>query len=387
MTLGAAIRPLACKTPDCAFPEGGRCARESEFSDPLLKPEFNDPLLKCESLRRTNTQQPAEPAPAPEKPAPRPVTVNFDEVAPWRGRHLNLHEAEDIVRRSPARVISVLGPYDAGKTSLLASFFLQLANGQHGSFPYRFASSRTLYGFQDLVDRANRWTGQGGEQIVEHTPKDDGTHGGRFLHLGLRPAKDDDDRHIDVLLSDVTGEWIEKWTARVDGEGKRRLAFVPRSNGFIVVADAAQLVSDEGMEMDDKIGRLIRRTVTAAGAGAGRGFVLVLSKFDKIIDDEGIEVPDENDSQRRHAWGELGALTEAIWGALAEAETAGFVVRVFAVSAFPHPLTEGQPAGVMAPFTHVMTYADRQDRWSRIERAVPEDADTFQAMRRWRAEP
>ncbi|HRI68829.1 MAG TPA: hypothetical protein PK156_31585, partial [Polyangium sp.] len=345
------------------------------------------PLVKCESLQRTKTPQSVPPPAIPAKPVSQSVEVNADEVAPWRGRHLNLEEAEDIVRRSPARVISVLGPYDAGKTSLLASFFLQLANGQHGAFPYRFASSRTLYGFQDLVDRANRWSGQTDEQIVEHTPKDDGMHGGRFLHLGLRPANDDDDRHIDMLLSDVTGEWIAKWTARADGEGKRRLGFVPRSNGFVVVADSAKLVSEDGMEMDDEIGRLIRRTLTAAGPGNGRGFALVFSKFDKIIRDEGIEVPSDEHAQERDAWGELGALTEGIWGALAEARTAGFIVRVFAVSAFPKPLKEGQPAGVMAPFTHVMTHADPRDRWPRIEHPIPEFTDPFQAMRRWRAEP
>ncbi|HMY21570.1 MAG TPA: hypothetical protein PKA58_34850 [Polyangium sp.] len=377
MTLGAALKPLVCEIPDCAFPEGGRCARAAEF---------DDPLAKCLSLERTTTSQVVESSPAPAKPVVESASVNPDEVAPWRGRHLNLVEAEDILRRAPARVISVLGPYDAGKTSLLASFFLQLANGQHGVFPYRFASSRTLYGFQDLVDRANAWSGQTHEQIVDHTPKDDGTHGGRFLHLGVRPADNDDDRHIDLLLSDVTGEWIDKWTARADAEGKRRLAFVPRSNGFIVVADAAKLISEDGMDADDAIGRLIRRTIAAAGPGNGRGFALVFSKFDKIIDEAGIEVPNEEQAQTPEAWGELGELTGAIWGALHEAKTAGFVVRVFPVSAFPRPLKEGQPAGVMAPFAHVMIHADRRERWSRIERPVPENADTFQAMRRWRAD-
>jgi len=330
MTLGAAVRPLQCTIPDCAFPEGGRCSREAEFDDPLLKPEFRNPLLSCKSLVRAENPPPIVPIVIPEKPIPKQDPVNPDEVAPWRGRHLNLPEAEDIVRRSPARVISVLGPYNAGKTSLLASFFLQLANGHHGSFPYRFASSRTLYGFQDLVDRANKWSGQTDEQIVEHTPKDDGVSGGRFLHLGLRPANEEDDRHIDVLLSDVTGEWIDKWTKLANEESKRRLAFVPRSNGFIIVADAEKLMSEDGMDMDDKIGLLIRRTSSMAGPGQGRGFVLVLSKFDKIIDNDGIQIPSDDKAQEQKNWGEMGELTESIWGGLDAAEKGGFSVRVLA---------------------------------------------------------
>lgn len=379
MTLGPPLQPLKCRKADCIFPDVGICSRRDEF---------DDPLLKCESLVRTNEPPPTGPAVVPEKPVPQQTSINSDEVAPWRGRHLNLAEAEDIVRRSPARVISVLGPYDAGKTSLLASFFLQLANGHHSGFPYRFASSRTLYGFQDLVTRANQWSGQKDEQIVEHTPKDDGVSGGRFLHLGLRPAQEEDDRHIDVLLSDVTGEWIAGWTKIANAESKRRLAFVPRSNGFIIVADTAKLVSEDGMDMDDEIGLLMRRTLSIAGSGQGRAFVLVLSKFDKVIDNDGICIPHPTeDGTNRKAWGELGELTEAIWGGIDAAKKANFNVQVLPVSAFPKPLKAGQPAGVMAPFTHVMRCADRRERWPRVEHPVPENADPFQCLRRWRAEP
>ena len=74
-----------------------------------------------------------------------------------RGLHLSI-AGRELVRAlelslAPGECWALLGRNGAGKTSLMASFFLQLANGQHGAFAYRFASSRTLYGFQDLVDR------------------------------------------------------------------------------------------------------------------------------------------------------------------------------------------------------------------------------------------
>ena len=370
------------REPDCTFLQGGRCARAAEFADPVseCKSLHPVPLINTrsvdgsvvivgalvEGLQRINQQ-------------------TEDDLAPWRGRHLHLHEAEDIVRRSPARVISVLGPYDAGKTSLIASFFLQMANGHFGAFPYRFASSRTLYGFQDLVDRANRWTGKQGEQIVDHTPKEDGNQGGRFLHLGLRPANKQDDRHIDVLLSDVTGEWIESWSERVDADAERRLAFIPRSDGFVVVADSERLIGNDGMEMDAKIDQLIRRIVSAAGRRTGRGLALVFSKFDRVIDK--VDPPEETRQCDRASWGELGELTDALWSGLDHAKQAGFNVGVFAVSAFPKPLEQGQPAGVMAPFVHIMKFADAPERRARVFLPIPDDADCFQTMRRWKDEP
>ncbi len=372
----ANLSAFYCKRePDCTLLQGGRCARAAEFADPLneCKSLHPFPLINTKSVDGSVVVVNALMFDSPA-----------DDIAPWRGRHLHVQEAEELVRRSPARVISVLGPYDAGKTSLIASFFLQVANGQNGALPYRFASSRTLYGFQDLVDRANRWSGQPDEQIVDHTPKDDGHQGGRFLHMGLRPINDKDDRHIDVLLSDVTGEWIQSWSERVDVEAKRRLAFIPRSDGFIVVADSALLMSNAGMEMDSNIDQLIRRIVSAAGPRKGRPLALIFSKFDRVIHEVD---PPESHHHDRDAWGELGALTDALWGALDHAKKAGFEVGVFAVSAFPKALKQGQPAGVMAPFAHIMKFADAREPSPRVTIPVPEGADAFQSMRRWRDEP
>ncbi|WP_437953351.1 hypothetical protein WME98_23735 [Sorangium sp. So ce296] len=362
--------------PDCSLPEGGRCARAAEFADPLAE---------CPELARVDAGTVTPPSPVLLKPAmPAVIGAEVEDAAPWKGRHLDFQEAEAIVQRSPARLISVLGPYDAGKTSLMASFFLQIANGQYGLFPYRFASSRTLYGFQDLVDRANRWSGKQGEQVVDHTPKEESRDPGRFLHLGLRPSDPTDDRHLDVLLTDVAGEWIEDWTRRVDDGARRRLAFMPRSDGFLVVVDASALLGTSGAKMDAAVGRLIRRIVASAGNRRGRGLALVFSKFDRIIDQ--IEPPEEKACQQRGAWGRLGKLTPAIWSALEHGCNAGFLTAPFAVSAFPKSLKQGQPAGVLAPFSYVMRWADRRERWPRLCIPIRDGGSQFEAMRRWDAE-
>ena len=37
VSLPPAREPYACRRKDCAFPEGGRCAREAEFPDPVAQ--------------------------------------------------------------------------------------------------------------------------------------------------------------------------------------------------------------------------------------------------------------------------------------------------------------------------------------------------------------
>jgi hypothetical protein len=371
MSLPLPLEPLRCRHPDCTLPEGGRCARASEFLDPLAE---------CSELVRV----PEEDA----KPAPplRSAVPTSEDAAPWKGRHLNLLEADQLLQRSPARVIAVLGPYDAGKTCLLASFFLQLASGQRGPFPYRFASSRTLYGFQDLIDRANRWSGKEGEEIVGHTPKEETEHPGQFLHLGVRPSNASDDRHLDLLLSDVPGEWFTEWTSRTDDEARRRLGFIQRSDGFVVVVDAAALLETSGAKMDANVGRLLRRLVSELQQRQkARALALVFSKFDRILDR--VTPPDAQNVLQRDAWGLLGKRATRIWTALDQACEAGLDVAPFAVSAFPRPLAAGQPVGVMMPFAHVMATADRRDRWPRLPPSVSEEATGFAALRRWEATP
>jgi hypothetical protein len=373
MTLAPALQPLQCDHEDCTLPQGGRCGRAAEFAAPLTD---------CRSLKREALATPARPlSPVPAKPPS--IYPDAEDAAPWRGRHLDLREAEAIVQRSPARLISVLGPHNAGKTSLMASFFLQIANDQYGPFPYRFASSRTLYGFQDLVDRANRWSDKPGEHIVGHTPKEDGQDAGRFLHLGLRPSRPSDDRHIDVLLSDVAGEWIDGWTQRVDEDARRRLAFVRRSDGFVIVADADALMGRSGAKTDASIAGLIRRV--AAEGPSRRVLAMVFSKLDRVIDR--VTPPDGDARMKREAWGPLGKASPRIFNALDHAREAGFEVAPFAVSAFPKPLAEGHPIGVMEPFAHVMASADRRNLWPPLSLPVPEGASYFQAMRRREAEP
>lgn len=361
MPLPSPVRPLRCNNPDCTLPDGGRCARLSEFPEPLAD---------CPDLARETKSTSDAPS----------------TTAPWSGRHLDPTEAARLLWRTPARLVGVLGPYNAGKTCLMTSFFLQLANGQRGTFPYRFASSLTLHGFRELMDQAGRWTGKDEEGIVPHTSVGADTGKPRhFLHIGLRPKDFLDDRHIDLLLSDLPGEWVKDWTEYVDTAATERMGFIRRCDAFILLADASALLARGGGATDDQTSILIRRVLQHTQDMNPRPpLALVLSKFDRII--ESVEPPAPEVRAERDAWGSLAKRLRLTWPALEEARQAGQPIEVFPVSAFPCALNQGQPIGVLAPFTYIMKHVDSRERWSPLEVAVPEGARGFATMRRWRDE-
>jgi GTPase SAR1 family protein len=281
----------------------------------------------------------------------------------------------------------VLGSSNVGKTSLLTSFFLQLANGQRASFPYRFASSLTLHGFRDLMERANQWTSDSDEGIVPRTSiSADALLPRSFLHIGLRPEHLQDDRHIDVLLSDIPGEWVKAWTGHATDAASKHMAFIQRCDAIIILADASALMEKGGGRADNDVALLIRRVADDLKDIHPRPpLALVLSKFDRVV--RSVLPPPLEQRLELNAWGELSRHMRRIWLALEEARRIGLPVEVFPVSAFPHSMAEGQPVGVMAPFTYVMKHADTREHWGRIEVPIPEQARGFSTFRRWREHP
>jgi GTPase SAR1 family protein len=289
--------------------------------------------------------------------------------------------------RTPARLIAVLGSYNVGKTCLLTSFFLQLANGQRASFPYRFASSLTLHGFRDLMEHADEWTGKDESYIVPRTSIGADTVLPRsFLHVGLRPEAPYDERHIHMLLSDIPGEWVKAWTGHAKDTISRHMAFIQRCDAFIVLADAEALMEKGGGRTDTEVSLLIRRIAEDTQNIHPRPpLALVLSKFDRVV--HAVLPPPPERRLERTEWGPLANRVKRIWLALEEAQRARLHVDIFPVSAFPHSMKAGQPVGVMDPFTYVMRYADKREPWGRMNVPIPEGARGFATLRRWREEP
>lgn len=382
MSLPLPLRPLACAISDCTFPDGGTCAEAAQYENPL----GNCPNLAREDAVAASSES----LPLPEEPL-RAITVTRtkEHAAPWAGRHLDHATANQLLWRSPARLIAVAGPHNAGKTCLLASLFVQLASGQCSELAYRFASSRTLYGLHELLEHIQAWDNHEGRsdgRMVPHTPKESGSV--RFLHLGLCPKAPGDRRHVDILLSDVAGEWFTEFTRLADDEMRAQMAFMERCDGFVVVADAEALMAKSGAGKQDADTALMLRRIADLAAKSKisrqRSLVLVFSKYDRVV--QRVMPPARDKRRDRDAWGELGKRCPRIFSAL-DTVKEHMPVAVLPVSAFPGPLAQGQPVGVDAPFSFIMHHADRRDLWPRRLAPVPEGAGSFLAMRRWSDQP
>jgi len=349
VSLPAPIQPLRCPNPDCTLPTGGRCAREAEHPQPLLT---------CPDLAR---QEGPIVQVSPSNPPTPEIEFAEGDPPPWHGEALRGSEVLSMLGRSLPIVIAVAGPHDAGKSCYLTALFLQIANGQVKDLSYRFASSRTLLGFHKVAARAGAWSGQG--QILDYTP----TAGeeGTFLHLGLRPSNPEDSRHLDVLLSDFPGEWIENFALAPEQEVRAR--FLTRAAAVLVLADAEKMAN---RSYDAQIARLLNRLEELSKRTA-----VLFTKIDRLA-----LAPPRNPMDDAAGWGSVGRARRT-WEAIHRLRSAGLWGAVFGVASFPQPLNNGQPIGVMAPFNAVLEKADERVRFRPAAPPIPAGAVGFLTMR------
>lgn len=372
--LPAPLRPLACNNQDCTLASGGKCARASEFQSP--EAECTD--LQRQSVGSVAISLKEPPANTAEVVPPPPVK---EARTRWGGGKLNQAAAEELMRRSPARVFAILGPENVGKTCLLTAFFLELAQGQHHDLPYRFAGSRSLLGFHKLCSRAAAWGGAENEGVLDRTTVNENDDASVFFHLNLRPNAVSDDRVLDVLLSDVPGEWVTDLAAHDSPENRHRLAWLPRVNVVMALVEAPAIVQQGGQREDLRFSRVIERAFEISRESEGRpAVVVVFTKIDKLGD----QLPKGAEAlQQPETWPIFVTKARRVLAALSRGRQQGLNIRCFAVSAFPTTIEGGHPVNVMAPFVWAMSQADARACWEWPTPPIPENTRGFLAVRRW----
>lgn len=136
----------------------------------------------------------------PAKVASDTIGATPPAVQPFRfhpGEYLALPEATAILLRYPSRVISVIGPSDAGKTSLIAALFELFHQNRGGSI--RFAGCRSLFAFERACFHS-RITSAGLKPTHEHTRRGPAN----YYHLCL--TEQAGPSRVDLLLADRAGE-------------------------------------------------------------------------------------------------------------------------------------------------------------------------------------
>jgi len=245
-----------CKKPDCTATTTGICL--------LGKPTPHE----CEHY-----------VPAVEARAEEIVNEEAEASSEGRTFHAGTElGASDMLQVSSAyytHVIGLMGPQNAGKTCFLLSLYL-MASRRSLPTGYLFKRSLTLQGFEDRARKIRAW--QGGplpEQLADHTSLADERRPG-FLHLGIRK----NDERIELLLSDLPGEWTTSLINRA--ETAKRWDFLKRADGIIVMLDGTELIGADRFVHVTSAKHLFDRLKNTIGIPVDIPFVILVSKGDEI---------------------------------------------------------------------------------------------------------
>lgn len=248
----AAADEIICANRECRVAETGRCVEGFELSACPHYGREPDVLDNTDDEIETQDDVPGLRLPGADT--------------------LTLEGASRILRARDARVIAIIGPKGAGKTSLIASVYDLFQEGPVGGTGY--ARSETLHAFE-LACHDARAASRRNAPDMERTPLGEV----RFYHLDLAggPAGD----ALALLLSDRAGE--EYRSAADDVTDLPAFPEVSRADTLTVLIDGLRLL-DAGARhnLRSEILLTLQALLDGGALRSGQQLVLVLTKLDAI---------------------------------------------------------------------------------------------------------
>ena len=245
------IEAVVCANPDCRVTETDRCVEGLEFA-------------ACPIYGRA-----AESAPSAEGAASE---IAIPSLTLPGANALTLAQSSKVLRTGAARIISVVGPSDSGKTSLIASLYDLLQDGPVSDIA--FAGSSTLHAFEHACHDARAAS----RRNASHTQR---TLLGevRFFHLDVMGGAVKG--RLALLLADRAGE--EYRSASDDAAVARTFPEIARADTISMLVDGQRLL-DVGARhnLRSDIVMISQALVDAGAARRGQRLALVLTKLDLI---------------------------------------------------------------------------------------------------------
>jgi hypothetical protein len=240
---------IACSNRECRVAETGRCIEGLELS---TCPHYGHPPELVEDLDELPEQ------------AEGGLSLSSAHT-------LTLEQASRVLRARDGRVIAIVGPRAAGKTSLIAGLYDLLQEGAVNDAKY--ARSETLHAFELACHHA-RSTSRRVEPDMERTP-----HGEvRFFHLDVAggPAAGG----LALLLADRAGE--EYRTAAHD-PNSASFPEVIRADTITVLVDGERLTNISARHnLRSDILMILQALLDGSSLRGGQRLVLVLTKLDVV---------------------------------------------------------------------------------------------------------
>jgi hypothetical protein len=165
----------------------------------------------------------------------------FEMPIVWSGNSLGEIDLNCISYKKRPYIIGLVGPSNAGKTTLLATLYMLLRSGSK-LHNFSFAGSNTLVGWENLAHFLT-FKADNLIQFPPHTSRNVGRVPG-MLHLKL---KDTFGLLHDVLFTDAPGEWFSTWANKADDENAIGARWIDEnSDAFLLFADCEAFKKDIG---------------------------------------------------------------------------------------------------------------------------------------------
>jgi hypothetical protein len=187
------------------------------------------------------------------------------------GDLLDQEEASQVLRRGASRVVAVVAPREAGKTTLIASVFELFLRGPIG--PFRFSGSRTMYAFERACHPSrgvSRNARPKTERSLLTTVK--------FYHAALcRPGGD----VLDLIVADRNGE--DYGAAADNTDAVQEFVEIRRADTITLLLDGRQLVDPVTRNsVGPELLAIVQALVDGKAIEGRPRVALVLTKLDDI---------------------------------------------------------------------------------------------------------
>lgn len=198
---------------------------------------------------------------------------------PWSGNTLGLSDLDFVTGRSKPIILGLVGTQSAGKTTLLASWYLLLGRGALADKEHLFAGSYTLAGWESVASPM-RWKPGQPPRFPPHT-----TSGGArtpgILHFSFREKNG---RLSDFFFADAPGEWFQKWAINAESPEAEGARWISRHADTILLIADRQALSGPSLGSARNAFQLL--TTRVAAERHGRPVALVWTKADVDIKSE-----------------------------------------------------------------------------------------------------
>ena len=265
-------------------------------------------------------------------------TSGVRDYVRWNGAGLGSRDVSGVAVRSPTNLVGVVGPHDAGKTSLLSSMWLHMQRGYTPS-GRRFAGSVTLGGWEDRAHFLRWWPSGSASSFPPHTSVGIKRESS-LLHMTLRGPSG----LREVLVTDAPGEWFTRWAAHADSNAADGARWIDeRASGFLFVLDSEALAGLSKTPLGKARRQALDLISRMSASIAGRPVAVVWSKAD-LVDRISEEVRSRIEEDIKRAFnGPLAAFNVSIVRPSDAAMTAPPDVLAWVLDAAKRPVAPREP--------------------------------------------